>query len=42
MKNDKNYLRKIKELKLHMVEFNRFGIIKLKIYSLNCILKKDN
>lgn len=32
----------MKELKLDIVEFDKFDIIKLKIYLLNWVIKKDN
>lgn len=37
----KNFLTKIKELKLYMVEFKEDDIIKPKTYSFNCIVKRD-
>ena len=42
IKDYKNFLRKIKVLNPYIVKFNKFCIIKPKIYLLDCIVGKDN
>lgn len=42
MKNCKIFLRKIEELKLYMVEFNKFGLMKSNIYFLDYAIRGDN
>lgn len=37
-----NCLRRIKELKLYIVEFDKDGIMKFKIYLSNCIVNNEN
>lgn len=38
MQDRKNFLEKIKEFKLYMVEFDKNSIMKEKIYLFNCIV----
>lgn len=42
VKDHKNFLRKMEELKPYMVKFNGFGVIKSKVYPPNCTIKGDN
>lgn len=42
MEDRKNFLKKIKELKPYMVKFDKFGIMKPKVYPLDCIVRRDN
>ena len=42
MKDRKNFLKKIDELKFYIIEFDKFNIIKPKIYPLNCAINGDN
>ena len=37
----KNFLKKLEELKLYMVEFEEDSIIKPKIYLTNCVINGD-
>lgn len=32
----------MKQLKPYMIKFDKVDIIKLKIYSLNCVVRRDN
>lgn len=36
-----NFFKRLKELKLYIVEFEKDDIIKLKIYLANCVVDKD-
>lgn len=38
VKDRSNFLQKIEELELYIVEFNKDGIMKPKIYFLDCIV----
>ena len=38
----KNFLKKIKELKLYMVEFEKDGVMKAKTYLFNCVVERPN
>lgn len=40
--NHANFLKKLEELKPFLVEFNKDGIIKSKIYPSNCIVGSEN
>lgn len=42
MKNYINFLKKIKELKSDIVEFDKFDIMKSKVYPLDCAVEKGN
>lgn len=41
IKNDKNFLIKIENFKLYIIEFKKDNIIKRKLYPLNCIIKEN-
>lgn len=42
VKNCANFLKKIKKLNLFLVEFNKDGTIKPKIYFFNCIVENED
>lgn len=42
VKNYLNFLKKIEELKLYIIEFNKDGMIKPKVYSPDCAVKSEN
>lgn len=42
IKDCKNFLKKIEELKTYIVKFEKNGIMKAKIYFFNCKVEKPN
>ena len=42
VKDCSNFLKKIKELKPYIVEFNKDGTIKPKAYPPDCVVKSEN
>lgn len=42
IKNQKNFLYKIKKLKFYIVEFDENGAMKSKVYPADCAIRGDN
>lgn len=42
VKDCSNFLKKMEKLKLYMIKFNKDGIIKSKVYPLDCVIKDEN